>query len=89
MSKVKEQVKKLKGGLGSLETEHMAIQPPLFEIQLANGRHLATTRPEELMWFYKLNGTGTQEPHGRKKGGKSKGARNKTKSKVQRTRDAT
>jgi len=77
-------VDKLRGGLGNAERESLAEQPPLFSIRLANGRELVTTNAEELYWFAYLKGTGTKEPP-KKRGGKSKGARNRTKQKVRRT----
>lgn len=85
MSKVKNQVEQLRGGIGSYESEHFANQPPVLEIKLANGRHHMTTNPEELLWFFNLGGTGTKQPPKKSKRGKSKGARNRTKQKVRRT----
>lgn len=60
----------------------------LYELVLANGKSVKTNDKWELVWFYASDGNSIAKPPKRKKGGKSKGARNKTKSKVTRTRDA-
>jgi len=58
-----------------------------FSIRLSNGKKLTTMNAGELACFYESDGASiTSRP--RRKGGKSKGARNRGKSKVIRTRDA-
>ena len=53
-------------------------RPGTFALRLANGREVVTTSAEEIYNFYASNGASlTAKPN--RKGGKSKGARNKTK----------
>lgn len=60
---------------------------PKFSLVLANGCEVGSNKGEELHWFHKTNGASITQPKKKKRGGKSKGARNKGKSKVKRTRD--
>jgi len=65
----------------------MSEQKGTLGIKLASGRELETTSGEELEHFYNSDGRSIVEGREAKKGGKSKGARNRGK-KVTRTRDA-
>jgi hypothetical protein len=58
----------------------------MFELKLANSRTIATNKASELAAFFESGGRSIDGHKAR--GGKSKGARNRGRKTVQRTRDA-
>lgn len=62
----------------------MAVNSGTLSLRLANGKEVETTSGYELACFLASNGSSITPLPKKKKGGKSKGARNKTKQKAKK-----